>query len=324
MAEHAEENEEQGSETTIVSFGETLWDLLPTGKVLGGAPFNFAYRVKTLGYESAMVTQLGADELGREARQRIEELGMNADYVYESAEYPTGTVEVTLDQDKNPDYYITPEVAYDYVPLEEELIELAEEAECICYGTLAQRGATSRETVSRMLEAFGGRYRLLDINLRKGCWTRESIKHSIARCDILKLNTEETPELARTYGYDVRDVRSCAERIVKDHDVSYVVVTLGAKGACAVGPDGAVVLDGAYRVELVDPLGSGDAFAAGMVTSLLQGHSLEEACRRGNAMGAYVATQRGATEPFTLDELESFMASHEQARIEDTDLAMEP
>jgi fructokinase len=309
-----------GPAKRIVSFGETLWDLLPTGKVLGGAPFNFAYRAKSLGYDSVMVTQLGTDELGREAHRRIEELRMRTDFVFTTDAYPTGTVEVSLDEANNPDYRIVPEVAYDYIELTDELLELARSAACICYGSLGQRNETSRSTLARMLEEFTGTYRLLDINLRKECWTPEILRFSIARSDILKLNQDEAPEVARLYGYRLQDVRAAAEAVILEHGLSYVVVTLGEKGACAVAKDGSTVVDGGYAVELVDPLGSGDAFAAGFVTSLLEGESMERACRVGNGMGAYVATQRGATQPFTIAQLEEFMEKCEKKEITEADL----
>lgn len=305
---------------TIVAFGEALWDLLPSGPVLGGAPLNFAYRVNTLGERGVIVSRLGADELGDRAFDAIRQLGLETRFVSRDAEHATGTVEVDLADQHNPDYYIVEDAAYDFVPLTDELLELASTSDCICFGTLAQREAISRRTVEAMLESFTGSYRLLDINLRKNCYTPDSIRSSLERADILKLNAEEVPEVAAAAGVPSEPLDACAAAIVEEADLAYCVVTLGAKGAIACSRDGERVVEPAYRVEMVDPLGSGDAFTAGFVVSLLRGSSLRKAVQLGNAMGAKVATQQGATVPFTPADVERFRADHDVVELAESDM----
>lgn len=310
------------SRKTVVAFGEALWDLLPTGAVLGGAPLNFAYRVNTMGERGVIVSRVGTDELGDRALAAVESLGLDTHWITRDPEHPTGTVEVTLDERRNPDYYIVEDVAYDYVPPGERLLELASKSDCICFGTLAQRVQRSRRTVQAMLEQFTGAYRLLDINLRKKCWTPASVRSSLQRADILKLNAEEVSDVAAAVGISAATVPEFAAAVVAQAGLRYCVVTLGEKGAVAQSAQGERVVEPAYRVEMTDPLGAGDAFTAGFVVSLLRGAGLSEAVRLGNAMGAKVATQQGATVPFTMEDIDEFRRQHTTADIAESDLAL--
>lgn len=310
------------SRKTVLAFGEALWDLLPTGPVLGGAPLNFAYRVNTMGERALIVSRVGTDELGARALTAMESLGLDLRWITRDAEHPTGTVEVTLDERRNPDYHIVENVAYDYVPNGEELLELASGSDCICFGTLAQRMERSRRTLQAMLERFSGTYRLLDINLRKNCWTPASVGASLQRADILKLNAEEVPDVAAAVGISAATVTEFAAAVVARAGLRYCVVTLGEKGAVAQSAQGELVVEPAYHVEMTDPLGAGDAFTAGFVVSLLRGTGLREAVRLGNAMGAKVATQQGATVPFTMEDIDEFRRQHATADIAESDLAL--
>jgi fructokinase len=307
---------------TVVAFGEALWDLLPTGPVLGGAPLNFAYRVNTMGERGVIVSRVGTDELGDRALAAVESLGLDSRWISRDPEHPTGTVEVTLDEHRNPDYYIVEDVAYDYIPADEALLELAADSDCICFGTLAQRERRSRQTVKEMLDRFTGHYRLLDINLRKECWTPDSVRASLQRAEILKLNAEEVSDVASAVGISAASVAEFAAAIVEQTELQYCVVTLGEKGAVAQSAQGELVVEPAYRVDMTDPLGAGDAFTAAFVVSLLRGAGLREAVRLGNAMGAKVATQQGATVPFTMEDIDDFRRHHATAEIADSDLAL--
>jgi len=295
----------------IVAYGEILWDLLPTGSVLGGAPFNFVYRVNSLGHRGVMVSRLGNDELGDRALEIVEELGLETGCLQRDEEHPTGTVEVSFDNQKNPDYRIIPNVAYDFIELSQGLREVVAQADCLCFGTLIQRKEVSRNTLYEILGGFSGRFVLLDINLRRDCYTRESILNSIAHADILKLNDGEADLLAEIYGMEGGgggiDLSRFAETVLGRSNLKFIVVTLGERGAFAVSREGEKAYHPAFFVRLRDSVGSGDAFTAGFIDALLSGRSLHLACRYGNALGAAVAAQEGATQSLDRSQVDAFL-----------------
>ena len=307
--------------STVVAYGEILWDLLPSGAVLGGAPFNFVYRVDSLGRCGVMVSRLGRDDLGKRALEIVKDLKLETGYLQWDPEHPTGTVEVRFDEKKNPEYRIIPDVAYDFIEPTDNLHELAAQAECLCFGTLIQRREASRGTLYRLLDSFRGRFALLDINLRPDCYTRRSILESIGRADILKLNDGEAELLAEIYG--VRqgaagpDPGGFADALFARSDLRYIVLTLGERGAFAASRDGQKVYHRAFSVRLRDPVGAGDAFTAGFLDALLNEQNLAEACRFANAAGALVASQEGATQPLDRAQIEAFLRSAEPGPVEE-------
>lgn len=307
LATSIQNNMENNAKHTVVAFGEVLWDLLPTGPLIGGAPFNFANRINELGHTSLMVSRLGNDELGRKALDRIRELHLTTDFVQEDEHHPTGTVEVFLDENKNPDYTIIPHVAYDYVTCTEPLEHLMKEAVCLCFGSLAQRHTISRNTLHQLLNIFSGSYTFFDVNLRKNCYTEEIITFSAEKANILKLNYEEIVVVGQIYGWHENDLLPIAERLVQEAHLLYCLVTLSDKGVLAVAENGEKVYVPGFRVNMVDPLGAGDAFSAGFVHSLLLGKSLHEACCFGNALGALVVGQQGATQPLQAGKVDQFL-----------------
>jgi len=305
---------------TVVAYGEILWDLLPSGAVLGGAPFNFVYRVNSLGHRGVMVSRLGGDDLGKRALEIVEELGLETDFLQRDPKHPTGTVEVSFDEKKNPEYRIIPGVAYDFIEPTENLQELVAGAECLCYGTLIQRQGGSRGTLYRLLDGFTGRFALLDINLRPDCYTRENVLESIRRANILKLNDGEAEFLAEIYavpqGEAGLDPGCFCDALFARSDLRYIVLTLGERGAFAASRDGQKVYHPAFSVQLRDPVGAGDAFTAGFLDALLNEKNLAEACRFASAAGALVAAQEGATQPLDRAQIEAFLGSAELNTVE--------
>ena len=302
--------------TTIVAYGEALWDLLPSGPVLGGAPLNFAYRVNSLGYRGIMISQLGNDAFGDQALKQMIALGMETDFIQRTSDYPTGTVEVSLDENKNPDYFIVPGVAYDYIQHTDELDELIANANCLCFGSLIQRTDVSRKTLGKVLDRFSGKYALYDINLRKNCYTVEIVKSSMEQSNILKLNDGEMVTVAQMYGLPDSSFPEFVDGLFQKTPLKYCVVTLGGRGAFAASNDGEKVYEPAYKVTLIDSCGSGDAFTAGFLHNLLKKKGLREACKIGNAMGAMVAEQHGATQVIRYEEIERFMQERETIDVE--------
>jgi fructokinase len=297
---------------TIVSFGEVLWDLLPTGPLLGGAPFNFAFRASTLGHRAVIASRLGRDDKGREAFARISALGMETGWIQWDDNAPTGTVSVRFDEKGNHDFTIIADVAYDHIAASEELLQLGARADCLCFGTLVRRSPTSRAALDMLLEAFEGRLALLDLNLRKDCWTDAEVISSVASADVLKLNDQELLIVDRIFSLPGSTMSEKAMALVKMTNLQCTVVTLGAGGACAVSREGEIVYEPAYVVAPVDTIGSGDAFTAGFIHALLADRPLSEACRLGNALGALVTGQRGATEPLSSDRIDFLLSRGER------------
>lgn len=293
---------------TVLSFGETLWDLLPSGPVLGGAPCNFAYRVHSLGDRGVLVTRLGRDALGERAFDALRRLGMETDFVQWDDARPTGTVPVRLDSNGVPDFTITPDVAFDFIEASAGLLDLAGRADGVCFGSLIQRSPGSRETLYRVLDAAPQALKFLDINLRKGCFVRDTLQASLERADVLKLNDDEAARIAREFGLKGSGVRETAEAILRAWSLDCCVVTLGERGAYAVTAGDRAYVPG-WKVAVVDTVGSGDAFSAGFVHRYLQGRPLSECCHFGNLLGALVASKAGATGEVTRDEMARFLAA---------------
>jgi fructokinase len=288
----------------IVAFGELLWDLLPTETVLGGAPFNFAYRAATLGADVVPVSRLGKDELGKGAFEAAAGLGLRTEFLQWDDELPTGTVEVYFDARNNPDYLIVPDVAYDRIEWSRQLEQLASACSCICFGTLVQRAVHSRSTLEKLLAEAPQALKFLDINLRKECFGPDTVQNSLRAADILKLNEQEAIQLIDILGLPVQGIPGAVTSLLESCSLDCVLVTLAENGAYAGDRDGQRVYVPGYAVDVVDSLGAGDAFSAAFVHSHLSGGSLTEACRFGNLLGALVATKRGGTTAVSEEEIE--------------------
>jgi fructokinase len=302
---------------SILAFGETLWDLLPSGPALGGAPFNLAYRVHSLGSRSFMVTRLGRDDLGQRAFDGIAALGMDTSYVQWDDEHPTGSVEVTFDAGKNPRFRILPDAAYDFIEWNDYLSGLAGQVDCICFGTVAQRAETSRRTLRRLLGESGETLKLLDLNLRTDCYFKETIVESLQRAHILKLNLQEAHYLAELFEISDPSLSGFCGEMLPMWSLTHCLVTLGEYGVFAASESEEVYIPG-YAIEPVDTVGAGDAFSAGFLHAHLQEKPLAECCRFGNALGALVALQHGATTPVAMAELEEFIRDGTPRKIEPT------
>jgi fructokinase len=299
----------------IVSFGEVLWDLLPSGPVLGGAPFNLACRLNSLGAPTLMASRVGLDELGESALRTATALGLETRLIQRDREHPTGTVDVRLGPGGEPDFTIIPGVAYDFIEFTPELEQAAKDADYICFGSLAQRSPASRETLYRLLDSAPRALKVLDINLRRDCFCAETVRASLARAGLLKLNESEVIEVSALLGWrETLLAEFCAE-ITAKFSLRCVVVTLGGEGALAHSEREGTVYAPGYRVKVVDTVGSGDAFSAGFLHALFQGESLRACCERGNLMGALNAARPGATAEIKESEILG-LGKEEKERLE--------
>ena len=275
----------------IIGIGELLWDVLPTGKKAGGAPVNFAYHASRFGGEAYAISAVGNDPLGAEIIEEIDRIGIG--YVIERVDYPTGTVIVEL-RDGIPNYTIIEGVAWDHIPLTEEMKQLAERADAVCFGTLAQRSEESRITIQRLLSHVPEEaLRVYDINLRQHYYTRELIVASLRHCNVFKINDEELELLRGLFDLEGDTMHDFCRRFVKLYNLRYLILTAGANYSAVFTIDEESFID-TPRVEVVDTVGAGDSFTGAFIASILTGHPLAEAHRIAVDHAAYVCTQAGA------------------------------
>jgi len=278
----------------IVGMGEALWDVLPEGKKIGGAPANFAYHVSQFGLESCVVSAVGDDKLGNEILENFKMKNLN--HIVEKVAYPTGTVQVSLDDAGVPTYEIKEAVAWDNIPYTDEVDSLARRCSAVCFGSLAQRSVVSRETIAHFLDAMPDDDRLLkvfDINLRQGFYTKEILCDSFRRCNILKINDEELVTVSRLFGYPGIDLQNKCWILLAKYNLKMLVLTCGVNGSYVFTP-GSVSFIETPRVEVADTVGAGDSFTAAFIASILKGKSVREAHECAVRTSAFVCTQNGA------------------------------
>jgi fructokinase len=289
-----------GERSTIVGLGEVLWDVFPEGPRFGGAPANFACHAAMLGAEAVMVSQVGDDELGQRAIASLRGHGVNTDHIGRSGDSPTGTVQVELDEAGKPRFEIRERVAWDSIPWSDDLEALAARADAVCFGTLAQRGETSRRTIRRFLEATGPDcLRIFDVNLRQQFYDPHVVLDSLRLADALKLNDEELPLVASMCGVAGDDLDVMAE-LRERYGLRLLALTRGAHGAVLLSGAAASQCQGP-PVQVKDTVGAGDSFTAAMVFGWLQGRDLDAICRHACRVAAFVCSQPGATPPLPDD-----------------------
>ncbi len=297
------------SKGEVLAIGELLWDVLPTGKLLGGAPANYAYRLCQLGAPARMISRVGNDSLGDELLGQLAAKDFDLSLIQRDPALPTGTVDVTLSADGNPTFVINTDVAYDSVEATPELLEAAKHAGFVCFGTLSQRSEKTRETLNAVLATATNATKFLDINLRRDCYTKETITSSLHHCDILKLNTSEVAVVCDLLGLGKLTPGELASTMIKDFAISIVLVTLGDKGVLAVSKSGESISVPGISVTVADTIGAGDAFSAGFTFKYLQGAPLKECCQFGNITGAMSAARAGGMPSISTAELEAFISS---------------
>ena len=276
----------------VVGLGEALWDVIPEGKKLGGAPANFAYHAGQFGLDTIAISALGEDELAAETIKALKDHGLN--YLMPHVPYPTGTVQVTLTGDGIPAYEIKENVAWDNIPYTPEIAEVAKNCRAVCFGSLAQRNVTSWATIRQFLDNTPKDcLKIFDINLRQQFYTKDVIEESLKRCNILKINDEELVVIKRMYGYDDLDMRGICEKILEEYGLLMLVLTCGTNGSYVFAP-GLTSFQDTPKVKVADTVGAGDSFTGSFCAAILNGKSMKEAHKKAVEVSAFVCTQNGA------------------------------
>ena len=278
----------------VVGMGEVLWDVFPGGRVLGGAPANFAYHANQMGATGIIASSVGNDESGRGILSGLHDMGLDSRFIHIHEKCPTGTVTVSVDSGGKPSYTINEYVAWDSIPFAMDVAALARTTDAVCVGSLAQRSEISCRTIQRFLDATRLEcWRVFDINLRQKFYARETIEATLSKTRLLKLNDEEWPILAEMFGVTTV-VPGGLKKLMRRFGIEIVALTRGAEGSliCSHSLTHAVQ---APPVQVVDTVGAGDSFTAALVMGILRGHPLPLAHEHASRVAAYVCTQRGAT-----------------------------
>ena len=292
----------------MIGLGELLWDLFPSGKKLGGAPANFAYISSLLGDYGIPASRIGRDLLGEEAVLRLTELGLPSSFIQEDTSHPTGTVNVEVDDRGQPRFEIAESVAWDFLEWTAQWQILAEQSHAVCFGSLAQRSPRGRSTIRNFLTATKpDAARVFDVNLRQNFYSPEILSESMKLATIVKLNHEELPKITQVLGLNHEDGESSARLLAARYNLKLICITRGDGGSLLVTPKARATHPG-FRVKVADTVGAGDAFTAALVHEYLCGASLESMNEIANRMGAWVASEVGATPVLKPGGLEKTLA----------------
>lgn len=278
----------------VIGMGEALWDVLPDGKKIGGAPANFAYHVSQFGLPSLAVSAIGDDALGKELVENFD--AKDVKYHLDTVPYPTGTVQVELDEAGVPQYEIKENVAWDNIPSTKELKAIAAETKAFCFGSLAQRNIVSRTTIQEFLESIpkeNDPLIVFDVNLRQSFYNKEILCSSMKACNILKINDEELVTVSRMFGYPGIDLQDKCWILLGKYNLKMLILTCGINGSYVFTP-GEISFLPTPKVEVADTVGAGDSFTAAFIASILKGKTVAEAHHKAVATSAFVCTQHGA------------------------------
>lgn len=276
----------------VVGLGEVLWDMLPEGRKIGGAPVNFAYHAGQFGIDTMAVSAIGNDKLGEDTIAEMN--GKHLNHIFPSVPYPTGSVQVSLDEKGVPAYDIKENVAWDNIPFTNEIESVARNCQAVCFGSLAQRNTVSRNTIRKFIESTpSGCIRIFDINLRQNFYTSNVIRDSLEHCNILKINDEEIILVSRMFNYDSSNIENVCRTIMEDFSLEMVILTCGTKGSY-IFTKGGVSFMPTPKVNVADTVGAGDSFTGSFCAAILRGLPVAEAHKKAVEVSAYVCTQNGA------------------------------
>jgi len=289
---------------SVVCYGEVLWDMLPSGKVAGGAPMNVAFHARNLGLDASLVSRVGRDALGEELLGFLHEKGIPTPFVQRDAQHPTSTVEVKLDEAGHASYEIVAPVAWDFIELEEQAVSAARQSTAVVFGSLAARSATSRRTLLSLLEEAP--MKVFDVNLRPPHYSRPLLEMLLAKADLVKMNEEELATISRWYR-DENEEAAQMKLLLEQFSLAGLLLTKGGDGAAFLGERTPYTTQPPYAVQVKDTVGSGDSFLAAFLSKFLTGQPASEALQFAAATGALVATRAGGTPKLAEGDIEAFI-----------------
>lgn len=289
---------------SIVCFGEVLWDMLPTGKKLGGAPLNVALRTQALGNTAKVITSIGKDLIGKELEEEMQKHNANLDHVQFSNTYSTSEVLVSLDESGSASYEIKMPCAWDDIKLMDRDIDIVKQCDAFIYGSLVARQETSRNTLFNLLKQGG--FNVFDVNLRPPHYDKATLQALMEYAHFIKFNDEEIIEISANMGFNNKDIEACVRHIAFQTNTDIICVTLGADGALLFY-QGEIYTNKGYKVKVADTVGSGDSFLSTLVTGLLNNNTPQLAIDKACAVGAIVASKSGATPSVSENEIKQLM-----------------
>lgn len=293
----------------IVAFGEVVWDILPNGKILGGTPSNLVFRCNAMGENGYLLSRLGDDELGHAALDKLNELGISDRNVQIDSEFKTGTVNVTFDDNNEPQYKVALDVAFDHIEFSAEALKLVREADCLVFGLLPQRFGISKNTLRELIKESPDSLHFFDLKLFEHFFNVAVVELLLKAAHVVRIKEKEVDFLAEKLDIEFGNLEDFASRLSEKYNIDLAIITRGSAGVLAYHHKNGLFFEPGFKIEMEDNVGSGMAFSAGLLHYLLNGKRIEEALKFGNAAGALNSTKRGATTSFTKQDVLNFMDS---------------
>jgi len=294
----------------VICFGEVLWDMLPSGKMPGGAPMNVAFHLNNFGLDSAIISRIGTDDLGDELLDFMQSAGLNTTLVQRGTNHLTGVVKVNMDDKNEITYKIVQPVAWDYIQLDDKAVEAVEQSDCFVFGSLAARNPGTRETLYELIKYAP--FKVFDVNLREPYYNKEIVENLLHKADMVKMNAHELAMITAWHD-TLTDEKNAIKNLSERFDVPTVCVTRGGSGA-VLFREGEFFESRGFEVQVSDTIGSGDSFLAALIKGILLGEHPAESVETACAVGALVATRRGATPVISKEEIVALLASAMRVR----------
>lgn len=291
----------------IVAFGELVWDILPDGKTLGGTPSNLVFRCNSFSEQGFLLSRIGDDSLGAEAIQKLKELSIADENVQIDQEFATGTINITFDNKHEAQYHVTPDVAFDHIEFSAEALRLVRDADCVFYGLLPQRFGLSKNTLRELIKESPDSIHFFDLKLFTHFFNVQVVESLLECSNIVRIKEKEIAFLCSELGIESSEIEKFSNALIQKYKIDLILITRGHKGVFAIHKKKGLFYDSGYKVELVDNIGSGMAFAAGFLHYYLNGKGIQQALNFGNAAGALNATRQGATSYFDKKDVMHFM-----------------
>jgi fructokinase len=291
----------------IVAFGEIVWDILPNGKVLGGTPSNLVFRCNSLGEEGFLLSRLGDDQLGRAALRKLGELGILDDNVQIDAEFKTGTVDISFDESNESKYKVALDVAFDHIEFTADALKLVRQCDCLFFGLLPQRFGISKNTLRELIKESPDSIHFFDLKLFEHFFNKDIVEQLLKAAHIVRVKEKEIAFLAEQLNIEFNNAEDFAGLLAKRYNIRIVIITRGSIGILAYSEKEGLFTVPGFKIKMKDNVGSGMAFSAGFLHYYLNGKSIQEALRFGNAAGALNSTKRGGTSTFSKKDVLDFM-----------------